>query len=237
MHVGMIGLGRMGSNMAQRLLRGGHACTVFDSDAARVASMIGQGATGASSLGEFMTALHMPRVVWLMLPAAVVDTALDDLSPHLQPGDVVVDGGNSHYIDDVRRAKDFGARGIHYVDAGVSGGVWGLERGYCLMIGGDSAAVGLLDPVFRTLAPGVAAAAPHFGHLGQGEVVLIVLGMAEGCRFGVHARRARAGIGVREDVQAFRICRHERVFDPVVHHLHEVSCTVRSAVQPSVFRR
>jgi len=163
MHVGMIGLGRMGSNMAQRLLHGGHACTVFDSDAARLASMAGQGATGASSLGEFMTALDAPRIAWLMLPAAVVDKALDDLSPHLRPGDVIVDGGNSHYIDDIRRAKAFGARGIHYVDSGVSGGVWGLDRGYCLMIGGDRAAVELLDPVFRTLSPGVASAAPTPG--------------------------------------------------------------------------
>ena len=159
MQLGMIGLGRMGGGMVQRLLRGGHACVVFDSQSARVTSLTHEGATGSHSLDEFVRALDTPRVVWLMLPAGAVDTTLNALSPHLQPGDVVVDGGNSHYVDDIRRAKTLEARGVHYVDAGVSGGVWGVERGYCLMIGGNSTAVTRLDPVFKTLAPGFGVAA------------------------------------------------------------------------------
>ena len=159
MQLGMIGLGRMGGNMVQRLLRGGHTCVVFDSESARVAALSREGATGSHSLDDFTRALDAPRVVWLMLPAGAVDTTLNALSPLLQPGDVIVDGGNSHYVDDIRRAKTLEARGVHYVDAGVSGGVWGLERGYCLMIGGSSAAVTRLEPLFKTLAPGFGAAA------------------------------------------------------------------------------
>ena len=158
MQLGMIGLGRMGGNMVRRLLRGGHSCVVFDSQPASVAKSVEDGATGSHSLEEFTKSLDTPRVIWLMLPAAVVESMIDALAPHLQSGDIVIDGGNSHYVEDIRRAKALDARGIHYVDVGVSGGVWGAERGYCLMIGGDGASVAHLDPIFRTLAPGMAAA-------------------------------------------------------------------------------
>ena len=158
MQLGMIGLGRMGSAMTQRLLRGGHSCVVLDTDAARVMSARDHGATGASSLEEFVTSLDGPRIIWLMLPAGAVDSTLQHLSPLLQAGDVIVDGGNSHYVDDMHRATSLGARGIHYVDVGVSGGIRGLERGYCLMIGGEASIVAHLEPVFRTLAPGMEAA-------------------------------------------------------------------------------
>ncbi len=155
MQLGMIGLGRMGGSMVRRLLHGGHACVVFDSQPASVAPLAQQGATGSGSLGELVRKLDTPRAVWLMVPAAVVDTTLRELSPLLQPGDIVVDGGNSHYVDDIRRAKALGASGVRYLDAGVSGGVWGIDRGFCLMIGGDEATVAHLDPIFKALAPGV----------------------------------------------------------------------------------
>jgi 6-phosphogluconate dehydrogenase len=160
MQLGMIGLGRMGGNMVQRLLNGGHRCVVFDSAPANVASMVGKGAEGADSHADFIARLAVPRIVWVMVPAHVVDTVLEQVSPHLQTGDIVIDGGNTHYIDDIRRADTLRARGIHYVDAGVSGGIWGLERGYCLMIGGERTIVSHLDPIFRTLAPGADAGAP-----------------------------------------------------------------------------
>ena len=150
----MIGLGRMGGNMVQRLLSFGHACVVFDSNPTNVATLVDKGAQGSSSLQEFVTRLIAPRVVWLMVPAHAVDAVLDKLSPHLQTGDIVVDGGNTHYIDDIRRASALSARGIQYIDAGVSGGIWGLERGYCLMIGGERTIVSHLEPIFKTLAPG-----------------------------------------------------------------------------------
>src|SRR5688572_32205886 len=158
MQLGMIGLGRMGGNMVRRLLRGGHACVVFDSQPASIATLVQDGATGAHSLEAFATSLDTPRVIWLMLPAAVVEGTIDALAPLLQSGDILIDGGNSHYIEDIRRAKALEARGIHYLDVGVSGGVWGLERGYCLMIGGDGASVAHLDPIFKSLAPGIGAA-------------------------------------------------------------------------------
>ena len=158
MQLGMIGLGRMGGNMVRRLLRGGHSCVVFDAQPASVAASVQHGATGSHSLDEFTRSLDTPRVIWLMLPAAVVEGTIDALSPLLQSGDIVIDGGNSHYIEDIRRAKALEARGIRYLDVGVSGGIWGAERGYCLMIGGDRAAVAHLDPIFKTLAPGIDAA-------------------------------------------------------------------------------
>jgi 6-phosphogluconate dehydrogenase len=154
MQVGMIGLGRMGGNMVRRLLRGGHNCVVFDAHTANVATLVGEGALGATSIEDFMAKLAAPRVVWLMVPAKVVDPILEQLAPYWTADDVVVDGGNSHYIDDIDRARSFGERGIHYVDAGVSGGVWGLDAGYCLMIGGEAGTVGRLEPILRTLAPG-----------------------------------------------------------------------------------
>ncbi len=154
MQLGMIGLGRMGANMVRRLLHSGHNCVVYDHNLDAVRQLAGEGALGTQSLEEFIGKLETPKVVWLMLPAAVVDSALKDLSEHLQPGDMLIDGGNSYYIDDMRRARELETKGIKYVDVGTSGGVWGLERGYCMMIGGPSDAVQHLDPIFKTLAPG-----------------------------------------------------------------------------------
>src|SRR5579872_4546786 len=154
MQLGMIGLGRMGANMVRRLTKGGHTCVVFDRNQASVKQLAGEGATGAESLDDFVRKLKAPRAVWLMVPAAVVDDTLADLSTRLQPGDIVIDGGNSSYVDDIRRAKEVAKKGLHYVDTGTSGGIWGLERGYCLMIGGEPEIVRHLDPIFKTLAPG-----------------------------------------------------------------------------------
>ena len=152
--IGIVGLGRMGAKMALRLLRAGHNCVVYNRHKDPVAEMEKQGAVGAYSLEELAEKLEPPRAVWMMLPAAVVDLMLDQLLPLLEPGDIVIDGGNSYYLDDIRRAKELEKSGIHYLDIGVSGGVWGLERGYCLMIGGDSESVAALDPIFSSLAPG-----------------------------------------------------------------------------------
>jgi 6-phosphogluconate dehydrogenase len=151
--LGMIGLGRMGGNMVRRLLRAGHECVVFDASSDAVGALAKEGAVGAASLDELARKLSTPRAVWMMVPAAVVDRTLADLAPRLAPGDAVVDGGNSYYVDDIRRAKELGARGIRYVDVGTSGGVFGLERGYCQMIGGEVEAVRRLDPIFAALAP------------------------------------------------------------------------------------
>ena len=154
MQLGMIGLGRMGSNMVRRLLRAGHECVVFDRAAAAVQALAKEKATGAGSAAELIRGLAKPRAVWLMVPAAAVDDTIAGLEPHLEKGDTLIDGGNSYYVDDIRRAKTLEARGIHYVDVGTSGGVFGLERGYCMMIGGRDEAVARLDPIFRALAPG-----------------------------------------------------------------------------------
>jgi len=155
MQLGMIGLGRMGANMVRRLLRAGHQCVVYDRSPQTVEELVKEKAVGASSLQAFLKRLDKPRAVWLMVPAAVVDATIADLLPHLEPGDILIDGGNSYYVDDIRRAKELAAKQIHYVDVGTSGGVWGLERGYCMMIGGPDQTVRRLDPVFKTLAPGV----------------------------------------------------------------------------------
>jgi 6-phosphogluconate dehydrogenase len=154
MQIGMIGLGRMGANMVRRLIRGGHECVVFDTHPDSIAKLAGEGATGSDSLDDFVSKLKAPRAVWLMVPAGVVDATLADLVKRLQKGDIIIDGGNSYYIDDIRRAKELQADGLHYVDTGTSGGVWGLERGYCQMIGGEPEIVQHLDPIFKTLAPG-----------------------------------------------------------------------------------
>jgi 6-phosphogluconate dehydrogenase len=151
--LGMIGLGRMGANMVRRLLKGGHECVVFDVSAKAVAELGKEKAIGTASLAEFTKRLTKPRAVWLMVPAGVVDQTIADVLPHLERGDILVDGGNSYYIDDIRRAKELVTKGIHYVDVGTSGGVWGLERGYCMMIGGETDPVKRLDPIFATLAP------------------------------------------------------------------------------------
>ncbi|MGB8331993.1 MAG: decarboxylating 6-phosphogluconate dehydrogenase [Polyangiales bacterium] len=154
MQLGMIGLGRMGANMVRRLLKGGHECVAYDVSMKAVAELAGDKAVGAASPAELAKKLTRPRAVWLMVPAGVVDETIADLVPHLERGDIVIDGGNSYYIDDIRRAKELGPKGIHYVDVGTSGGVWGLERGYCMMIGGETDPVQRLDPIFATLAPG-----------------------------------------------------------------------------------
>jgi 6-phosphogluconate dehydrogenase len=153
MQLAMIGLGRMGANMVRRLLKGGHQCTVFDRDPDAVREMVKDKAVGATSLADVAAKLKKPRAVWLMVPVGVVDATIADLLPHLDRGDILIDGGNSYYIDDIRRAKELRPKGIHYVDVGTSGGVWGLERGYCMMIGGEANAVKQLDPIFATLAP------------------------------------------------------------------------------------
>jgi 6-phosphogluconate dehydrogenase len=158
MELGMIGLGRMGSNMVVRLMRAGHKCVVYDVHQDAVKALEKQGATGASSLEDLTRKLSKPRAIWLMVPAAVVDPTLKSLVPLLEPGDAVIDGGNSYYQDDIRRSGELKGKGIHYVDAGTSGGVWGAERGYCLMIGGEGEAVKRLDPIFATLAPSMDSA-------------------------------------------------------------------------------
>ncbi len=154
MQLGMIGLGRMGANMVRRLLRGGHQCVVFDRSPKAVSELVEEKAGGAGSLIDFVKKLDTPRAIWLMVPAAAVEGTIADLLPHLDRGDILIDGGNSYYIDDIRRSKELAAKGIHYVDVGTSGGVWGLERGYCMMIGGETHIVEHLDPLFSTLAPG-----------------------------------------------------------------------------------
>jgi 6-phosphogluconate dehydrogenase len=154
MQLGMIGLGRMGANMVRRLMRGGHQCVVWDQNRANVEKLAGEGATGVPTLDDLLKALQPPRAVWLMVPAAAVDGTLAELAARMESGDIVIDGGNSYYIDDIRRAKELDAKGLHYVDVGTSGGVWGLERGFCQMIGGQPEIVRHLDPIFMTLAPG-----------------------------------------------------------------------------------
>jgi 6-phosphogluconate dehydrogenase len=169
MGLGMIGLGRMGGNMVRRLMRAGHGAVVYDRDPEKVRELAGAGAQGSSSLQEFVQRLSKPRNAWMMLPAGeVTERAIDELVGLLEPGDAVIDGGNTFFKDDVRRARSLRERGLHYVDVGTSGGVWGAERGYCLMIGGDPGVVGRLDPVFRALAPGQGDVPPSPGRSGEG---------------------------------------------------------------------
>ena len=155
MQLGMVGLGRMGANMVRRLMNAGHECVVFDMSPKSVEALVKEKAVGSSSLKDFASKLTKPRAVWLMIPAAVVDETIAGIVPYLEVGDVLIDGGNSYYIDDIRRANQLASKGIHYVDVGTSGGVWGLERGYCMMIGGPESAVQHLDPIFKTIAPGI----------------------------------------------------------------------------------
>lgn len=155
MRLGMIGLGRMGGNMVRRLIKGGHECVVFDRSQKAVGELAQEKAVGASSLQAFVKKLKKPRAVWMMVPAAVVDETISGIVPYLESGDILIDGGNSYYVDDIRRAKVLTPKGIHYVDVGTSGGVWGLERGYCMMIGGEDQIVKHLDPIFANLAPGM----------------------------------------------------------------------------------
>jgi len=216
MQLGMIGLGRMGGDMVRRLMRDGHDCVVFDRNEEAVADLADEGATGAGSLQELVDALEPPRHVWMMVPAGAVDAVLEDLAPLLDEDDVAIDGGNTRYHDDLRRAGELESRGIHYVDVGVSGGVWGLEEGYCLMIGGEEEVVGRLDPIFASLAPGVEAAPRtegreggtaeqgylHCGPSGAGHFVKMV---HNGIEYGVMAAYAEgfnllqhADVGARE---------------------------------------
>jgi 6-phosphogluconate dehydrogenase len=211
MQLGMIGLGRMGANMVRRLVKGGHRSVVFDMSAKAVEELAKEGATASADLRDFVKKLESPRAIWLMVPAAVVDKTIADLSVHLQAGDVLIDGGNSYYIDDIRRAKELAPKGIHYVDVGTSGGVWGLERGYCMMIGGDTAVVKHLDPIFNTLAPGIGTIPRtpgrekldgtaesgylHCGPNGAGHFVKMV---HNGIEYGVMAAYAE-GLGVLRD--------------------------------------
>jgi 6-phosphogluconate dehydrogenase len=168
MQLGMVGLGRMGANLVRRLMRDGHHCVAYDRTPAVVEHLESEGATGANSLEEFVAKLDKPRTAWLMLPAAVVDSTLDQLVPLLDPGDVIIDGGNSYYRDDITRAKQLAPKKLHYIDVGTSGGVFGLERGFCLMIGGEAEVVQRLDPIFKTIAPGRGTAEPTPGRTWQG---------------------------------------------------------------------
>src|SRR6201997_1959606 len=160
MQLGMVGLGRMGANMVRRLLRAGHEGVVFDMSPKAVEELVQEKAVGASTLADFVKKLTKPRAVWLMVPAGVVDKTIADLAPLLEPGDILIDGGNSYYVDDIRRAKELASKQVHYVDVGTSGGVWGLDRGYCMMIGGEPDVVKHLDPIFKALAPGMGDAPP-----------------------------------------------------------------------------
>ncbi len=211
MQVGMVGLGRMGANMVRRLIKGGHECVVFDMSQTAVQRLVEEKAIGSSSLADFVKKLEKPRVVWLMVPAAVVDKSISDLLHHLEADDIVIDGGNSYYVDDIRRAKELALKKIHYVDVGTSGGVWGLERGYCMMIGGENTVVKHLDPVFATLAPGAGdiGRTPgreknkgtaeegylHCGPIGAGHIVKMV---HNGIEYGLMAAYAE-GLGILRD--------------------------------------
>jgi 6-phosphogluconate dehydrogenase len=208
MQLGMVGLGRMGANMVRRLLKGGHECVVFDMSPAAVTELAKENAVGAASLVDLVKKLEKPRAVWLMVPAAVVDKTIADVLPVLEPDDILIDGGNSYYIDDIRRAKELAPRRIHYVDVGTSGGVWGLERGYCMMIGGEKSVVEHLDPIFAALAPGRGDIPPtpgrekiggtaeqgylHCGPNGAGHFVKMV---HNGIEYGIMAAYAE-GLGV-----------------------------------------
>jgi 6-phosphogluconate dehydrogenase len=222
MQLGMIGLGRMGANMVKRLLKGGHQCVVYDMSQKAVTELAQEKAVGASSLADLVKNMQKPRAVWLMVPAAVTDKTIAALLPHLEMGDILIDGGNSYYIDDIRRAKDLGQKKIHYVDVGTSGGVWGFERGYCMMIGGEKDVVKRLDPIFATLAPGkgdiprtpgrekIAGTAEqgylHCGPNGAGHFVKMV---HNGIEYGLMAAYAE-GMGVLHDAN---IGKHEHEVD------------------------
>jgi len=211
MQLGMVGLGRMGANMVRRLLKGGHQCVVFDRSPKAVNELVQEKAVGGSSLQDMVKKLEKPRAVWLMVPAAVVDQSIADLLPHLEAEDILIDGGNSYYVDDIRRAKELRAKRIHYVDVGTSGGVWGLERGYCMMIGGEEEVVKHLDPIFKRLAPGrgnidrtpgrekIGGSAEegylHCGPNGAGHFVKMV---HNGIEYGIMAAYAE-GLGVLRD--------------------------------------
>ena len=217
MQLGMVGLGRMGANMVRRLMQAGHRCTVFDLFPKPVETLANEGAVGASSFPDLVKKLEKPRAIWLMVPAAAVDNTISELLPFLEPGDTIIDGGNSYYVDDIRRAKELAAMSMHYVDVGTSGGIWGLERGYCMMIGGEPNVVQRLDPIFKTLAPGIgdiprtrgreklAGTAEqgylHCGPNGAGHFVKMVHNSIE---YGIMAAYAE-GFGVLKAAQAGKV--------------------------------
>ena len=230
MQLGMIGLGRMGANMVRRLLKGGHQCVVYDRSPQAVNELVHEKAVGVSSLADLVKNLKKPRVVWLMVPAAVVDNSIADLHPHLEAEYILIDGGNSYYVDDIRRAKELAPNRIHYVDVGTSGGVWGLERGYCMMIGGETRVVKHLDPIFATLAPGRDAAPRlpgrekmegtaeqgylHCGPNGAGHFVKMV---HNGIEYGLMAAYAE-GLGI---LRAANIGKKEHAMDAETTPLRE----------------
>jgi len=239
MQLGMIGLGRMGANMVRRLMKAGHQCVVYDRSAQAVAQLADEGAVGATSVADLMARLQGPRAVWLMVPAAVVDASIAEVSAHLARGDTLIDGGNSYYVDDIRRAQELAARGIDYVDVGTSGGVWGLERGYCMMIGGPAASVQRLDPIFAALAPGRGEIARtpgraqlaesaggsaeqgylHCGPSGAGHFVKMV---HNGIEYGLMAAYAE-GFGILKAAN-------------VGNHLHEVDAETTPLRDPEHYR-
>jgi 6-phosphogluconate dehydrogenase len=222
MQLGMIGLGRMGANMVRRLLRGGHQCVVFDRSPKAVQELVEESAAGATDLADLVKKLSKPRAIWLMVPAAAVDETIAELLPHLETGDILIDGGNSYYIDDIRRSKELASKGIRYVDVGTSGGVWGLERGYCMMIGGETQAVKHLDPIFKRLAPGsgdipltpgrekmdgtAELGYLHCGPSGGGHFVKMV---HNGIEYGVMAAYAE-GLGILRDAN---VGKHKSAID------------------------
>ena len=196
MQIGMVGLGRMGANMVRRLLKGGHTCVAYDVNSGAAESLGKEGASPASTIEDFVAKLEAPRAVWMMVPAAVVGDTIAALAKYLQPGDMLIDGGNSHYIDDIRRADALRAQGLHYVDAGTSGGVWGLDRGYCLMVGGETPVVSHLQPIFETLAPDKGFL--HCGPSGAGHFVKMV---HNGIEYGLMAAYA----------EGFNVLRHANI--------------------------
>jgi 6-phosphogluconate dehydrogenase len=235
MQLAMIGLGRMGSNMVRRLIKGGHQCVVFDMSPKAVADLAREKAVGASSLADLVGKLEKPRKVWLMVPAAVVDKTIADLAPHLEKGDILIDGGNSYYIDDIRRAQELAPKGIDYLDVGTSGGVWGLERGYCMMIGGPDAAVRQLDPIFKTLAPGAGdiprtpgrdkmggTAELGYLHCGQNGAGHFVKMVHNGIEYGLMAAYA----------EGMNILRHANVGK----HQHDIDAETTPLRDPELYR-
>jgi len=211
MQLGMVGLGRMGSKMVRRLMQAGHRCTVFDRSPKAVKAVAQEGATGSRSLADFVKKLETPRAIWLMVPAAAVDQTIAKIAPLLKKGDILIDGGNSYYVDDIRRAQALAVKGIHYVDVGTSGGVWGLERGYCMMIGGEKKAVKHLGPIFATLAPGIGnidrtpsrkksagTAEQGYLHCGQNGAGHFVKMVHNGIEYGIMAAYAE-GLSILRD--------------------------------------
>ena len=227
MHIGMVGLGRMGANMARRLMRAGHSLTVFDRSPAAVSVLAGEGATGAATLADLVARLPAPRVICLMVPVAVVDALLDEIGPLLAKGDILVDGGNSFFQDDIARHARLAARGVHFVDMGTSGGIWGLERGFCLMIGGDREPVERLDPMFAALSPGVASAPStgstasrgylHCGPAGAGHFVKMIHNSIE---YGLMAAYAE-GLNILQHAGAGKgTVEHDAETTPLRHPEH-----------------